>query len=54
MDAIREKDEEKLFNNLEANMTIGLKYLHSRLGGKEAGHALSDTETRAALRMDRT
>lgn len=53
VDAIREKDAEKLINNLEANMTIGLKYLHSRLGGKEAGQALSDTETRAALRMDR-
>ena len=54
MNAIREKDAEKLFTNLEANMTIGLKYLHSRLGNKETGHTLSDTETRAALRMDRT
>ncbi|MEI3478886.1 MAG: FCD domain-containing protein [Bilophila sp.] len=53
VDAIREKDAEKLFTNLEANMTIGLTYLHSRLGNKETGHALSDTETRAALRMDR-
>ncbi|GAB7512231.1 GntR family transcriptional regulator [Bilophila wadsworthia] len=53
VDAIREKDEEKLFSNLEANMTIGLKYLYNRLGGKEIGHALSEMETCATLRMTR-
>lgn len=33
VDALKEKDEEKLYHNLEDNMTIGLKYIHHRLCG---------------------
>ena len=33
LDAIREKNMDKLVENLEKNMTLGLKYIHGRLTG---------------------